>query len=296
MSSIRPSGDARRRIWIAAASVSGIVVATTAVGAVVLSEDGAERVRRSPAGSSTQAAVKARSTLPDVKWELSWHDEFNGRGRPSKHWSSVRGGGTNGWSHRALQYYTAGSALQDGEGNLVITARKAGASSTARCWYGRCKYFSGRIQTEGKFHQTYGRFAVRAKLPTGKGIWPAFWMQRETSPYGEIDVVETVGSKPNLVQGYAHAQRRMGGGQRKLAQSLSAGYHVFGVDWTPDRIVWWVDGHAYAQLKAYRGWPFDKPFFLILNVQVGGEWPGAPNARTPFPARMAVDWVRVYRG
>ncbi len=88
----------------------------------------------------------------------------------------------------------------------------------------------------------------------------------------------------------------MGGGQLKLPQSVSAGYHVFGVDWTPDRIVWWVDGQPYAQLKAYRGWPFDKPFFLIINVQVGGNWPGSPNARTAFPARLAVDWVRVYRG
>lgn len=291
MSSPRPSdGGARRRIWIAAGSVSGIVVATTAVGAVALHGDGPD-----PARQSAVAGRLAEITLPEVSWKLSWHDEFNGRGRPAKHWSPLHGGGDQGWSHRSLQYYTDDSVVQDGKGNLVITAREAGASSTARCWYGKCRYLSGRIQTKGKVHQAYGRFAVRARIPTGKGVWPAFWLQSETRPYGEIDVVEIMGSKPNLVQGFAHAKRKMGGGELRLARSLSAEYHVYGVDWTPDRIVWWVDGKAYAQLKAYRGWPFDKPFFLIINVAVGGGWPGSPNAQTVFPAPLAVDWVRVYR-
>lgn len=294
-SSIRPSSGARRRIWVAAASVSGIVVATTAVTAVVLGDDRVTAERQKGLTASIPATAGVQLTLPKVKWKLSWHDEFNGRGRPSKYWSPVLGGGTNGWSHRALHYYTADSVRQDGKGNLVVTARKVGAYSAAQCWYGKCRYISGRVQTKGAFHQAYGRFAVRARLPDGQGIWPAFWLQSESLPYGEIDVIETVGSKPNLVQGYAHAKRNMGGGQFRLEQPLSAGYHVYGVDWTPREIVWWVDDRPYARLKAYRGWPFNKPFFLIINVQVGGNWPGRPNAQTPFPARMAVDWARVYR-
>ncbi|WP_067482139.1 glycoside hydrolase family 16 protein [Actinomadura hibisca] len=293
----RPTSQSRRRIWIAAGSVSGIIAATTVVGIVVLDNDAPERVSSTGAKADTltPAAAKPNFTLPKARWKLSWHDEFNGRGKPSKAWTPLLGNGTNGWTHRALHYYQAGNVQQNGKGQLVISANKAGAGSNLKCWYGKCKYTSARVQTKGKFHQTYGRFAVRAKLPTGQGVWPAFWMQRTNRPYGEIDVVETIGSKPNLVQGYAHAHRKVGGGQVKLAKPLSAGYHTYGVDWTPHRVVWWVDGRPYAQMKAYRGWTFNAPFYLILNVQVGGNWPKSPNAQTRFPAQMAVDWVRVYK-
>ncbi|MQY02887.1 glycoside hydrolase family 16 protein [Actinomadura macrotermitis] len=292
---VRPPASARRRNWIAAASVGGIVVTTTALGAFALGDEAPEPAR-STGSAQEAAAAQAKITLPKVKWKRSWSDEFNGRGKPSKAWTPVLGNGTNGWSHKALHYYQAGNSYQDGRGNLVITAAKTSSSAKLNCWYGRCRYVSGRVQTKGKFHQTYGRFAVRAKLPTGKGIWPAFWMQREGGAYGEIDVVETVGSKPRLVQGFAHAQRRVGGGGVTLAKPLSAGYHVYGVDWTPHRVVWWVDGRPYAQMKAYRNWPFNKPFYLILNIQVGGTWPGSPDKTTRFPARMQIDWVRTYRG
>lgn len=296
---VGPSGKGRRRIWIAAASVGGIVVATTAVGAVQLSgkaEPSAAGSRAvAPAAGNAPAAQAARITLPRVKWKVSWHDEFRGRGKPAKWWRPVTGNGTNGWSHKALHYYRAGNAAQDGKGRLFITAAKTGPKDKLRCWNGKCKYTSARIQTSGTFKQAYGRFAIRAKLPTGKGVWPAFWMQRAAKPYGEIDVVETIGSKPNLVQGYAHQTRRVGGGTTLLRRSLAAGYHTYGVDWTPSRVVWWVDGHPYAQLKRYKGWVFNSPFYLILNIQVGGQWPGTPNSATRFPARMAVDWVRVYK-
>jgi beta-glucanase (GH16 family) len=295
---VRPSAKGRRRVWIAAASVGGIVVATTAVGAVELNGKGpgAPTGTKAAAPAAANAAAQAaKLTLPKVKWKVSWHDEFRGRGKPSKYWSPVTGNGTNGWSHHALHYYRAGNAYQNGKGALVISAAKTGPKDRLRCWNGKCKYTSARIQTSGKFQQAYGRFAVRAKLPTGKGVWPAFWMQRASRPYGEIDVVETIGSKPNLVQGYAHQTRRVGGGTYALRRPLSAGFHTYGVDWTPHRVVWWVDGHPYAQLKRYKGWVFNKPFYLILNIQVGGSWPGTPTKATRFPARMQVDWVRVFR-
>ncbi|GAA1544855.1 hypothetical protein GCM10009678_29380 [Actinomadura kijaniata] len=282
----------RRRIWIAAGSVSGIIAATTMVAAVGLGGQEPRKTRNT--GISGKAAAP-RITLPKVDWKLSWRDEFNGRGKPSAAWTALTGNGVRGWGHQARQYYVPEASRQNGRGQLVIAARKTPASSKLKCWNGRCGYTSGRIQTIGKFEQRYGRFAVRAKLPTGSGMWPAFWMQKRGKPYGEIDVVEISGKYPKLVQGFAHANRRVGAGHLKLRKPVSAEYHTYGVDWTPWRIVWWMDGKPYAQMKAYKGWPFDKPFYLILNLQVGNNWPGKPDRTTRFPAYMSVDWVRVYR-
>ncbi|GAA2576233.1 glycoside hydrolase family 16 protein [Actinomadura fulvescens] len=241
------------------------------------------------------AAGKPKITLPKVKWKRTWSDEFNGRGRPTAKWRAAIGNGKKGWTHRALQYYRWENASLTGKGQLVISANKEPRSTKLKCWYGPCKYTSARLQTNGKFAQRYGRFAIRAKLPTGQGMWPAFWMQR-SAPYGEIDVIETIGKYPKLAQGWAHdGRKRRGGGKLQMRQPLSAGFHTYGVDWTPWRIVWWVDGKPYAQMKRYKGWPFDKAHYLILSLQVGGNWPGSPSAKTRFPQRMQVDWVRAYR-
>lgn len=264
------------------------------------------RTRSDRTGKNGQAATATETeeaTSPNVakvagtsKWKRVWSDEFTGTGLPDKtKWTPVLGGGKNGWSHKSLHYYTAESNRLNGKGQLVISAAKVGSSAGLTCWYGPCKYTSGRVQTSIHFSQTYGRFAVRMKLPGGKGIWPAFWMQSLAKPYGEIDVAETIGSKPNLVQGFAHGTKRVAKGSVDMKHSLATRYHIYGVDWSPKGIVWWVDGKPYLKMKSYRKWPFDHPFQLILNVQVGGEWPGSPDATVKFPARMTVDWVRVYR-
>lgn len=294
----RPSRAMRRRLRVAAASVFGIVVVATMVAATQLhatKEPQSASAQRDASGRRDAAAAVPGIRFPRVKWSLRWSDEFSGRGLSAK-WTPVSGNGTNGWSHRALQYYRSANVAQDGLGHLVITAAKAGRSTGLTCWNGPCEYTSGRIETRETFSQRYGRMAARIKLPDGKGIWPAFWTRsRYLSSGGEIDIVEPIGSKPNLVQGFTHGKGHKGIASLKLAQPFSADYHVYGVDWTPQGIVWWMDGKPYGQFQ-YSGYQLDQPHWIILDVQVGGNYPKPPNATTRFPARMEVDWVRVYRG
>ncbi|GAA3227953.1 glycoside hydrolase family 16 protein [Actinocorallia longicatena] len=234
-----------------------------------------------------------------INWKLAWREEFNGAGAPDPaRWNVAVGNGINGYGHKALQYYDRASAVQDGKGSLVLTARPRKNGQT--CWYGPCAYTSGRIDSKGKISYGYGRYTARMRTPTGVGLWPAFWLQTVATTeaaYSEIDVLETIGNEPNRVQGFAHTLKgRVGKGELWLDEPLSAGYHVYGADWTPTEITWTLDGRPYAQLKRYKAWPFTTPMFLILNLQVGGEWPGKPDAATRFPARMHVDWIRIYKG
>ncbi|GAA3228004.1 glycoside hydrolase family 16 protein [Actinocorallia longicatena] len=231
-------------------------------------------------------------------WKLAWHQEFNGKGLPSaKIWNVHNGNGVNGYGHKALQWYTAKNVLQNGKGQLELIARKQANGET--CWYGKCAYTSGRIDTRGLAAGGYGRYSMRAKLPTGNGLWPAFWLQttdKKPANYGEIDVVETIGNEPRRVQGFAHdSRKRVGAASKLLGKPLSSAYHVYSVDWTTTGITWSVDGRVYGRMKKYKGWTFNKRFFLILNLQVGGEWPGAPTPNVKFPKRMTVDWIRLYK-
>lgn len=288
----RPTRSMRRRLRIAAASVFGIVVVATTVAATQLRST--EEPQSAGPQKTMAAAAEPVIPLPPVKWSLRWSDEFTGRGLSPK-WAPISGNGTNGWSHRALQYYQSANVRQDGLGHLVITAAKTGPTTTLSCWNGPCKYTSGRIESRERFSQRYGRMAARIKMPAGKGIWPAFWTRSTSSSGGEIDIVEPIGSKPNLVQGFTHGKGHKGIASLKLPKPFSADYHVYGVDWTPQGFVWWMDGKPYGQFR-YSGYQLDQPHWIILNVQVGGNYPKPPNATTRFPARMEVDWVRVYRG
>lgn len=288
---VRPPRAMRRRLRVAAASVVGIVAVTTAGVAVRL---GSAKEQQAAAGQNVVAATPAPAAkLPRATWSLTWSDEFNGQGLPAK-WTPAQGNGTNGWSHRALQYYRPANVRQDGQGHLVITAAKT-AAATLACWNGPCRYTSGRLDSDARFSLRYGRIAARIRFPGGKGIWPAFWTRSRTGSGGEIDIVEPTGRKPNLVQGFTHGNGRKGIASLRLPTPFSAGFHVYGVDWTPRGIVWWMDGKAYGEFK-YSGYRLDQPHWLILNLQVGGNYPKSPNATTHFPARMVVDWVRVYRG
>ncbi|WP_254631557.1 family 16 glycosylhydrolase [Curtobacterium sp. Csp1] len=172
-------------------------------------------------------------------------------------------------------------------------------------------FTSARLKTEGTFTAQYGRVEARIKIPRGQGIWPAFWMlgadigQVGWPACGEIDVMENVGYEPTIVHATVHGPGYSGANGLSAACTNPTGaafaddFHVFGVDWRPDSITWLVDGVERGTVtRAAVGtnpWVFDKPFFVVLNVAVGGTWPGSPDATTRFPQQMLVDWVRVWQ-
>ncbi|WP_328965404.1 family 16 glycosylhydrolase [Streptomyces virginiae] len=240
----------------------------------------------------------------------TWSDEFDGaagRAPDAAKWTLETGG--SGFGNHELQYYTnsTSNAALDGQGNLVITARK-NTDAGLGCWYGQCQYTSARLNTAKTFTQAYGRFEARIKIPRGQGIWPAFWMLGNDlgsvgwPNSGEIDIMENIGREPNTVHGTVHGPGYSGAGGLGAAYNLPGGrafaddFHVFAVDWSPNSLVWSVDGTTYKTLTpADTGgnkWVFDHPFFVILNLAVGGDWPGSPDASTSFPQTMTVDYVR----
>jgi len=246
-------------------------------------------------------------------WTLKWSDEFNGaEGSPvdAAKWAFDIGG--SGWGNNELEYYTSSTrnASMDGNGNLVITAINETLPKKNKCWYGRCQYSSARIRTVGKF-KAYGRFEARIKMPFGQGIWPAFWMLGKNinkvgwPNCGEIDIMENIGREPATVHGTIHGPGYSGSNAIGAAYDLPARafadeFHVFAIEWEPGAIRWYVDGNLYqtrtqADLPAGAAWVFDHRFFMLLNVAVGGNWPGNPDATTVFPQRMYVDYVRVYQ-
>jgi beta-glucanase (GH16 family) len=242
---------------------------------------------------------------------ITWADEFNGpagTGPDPAKWKHDIGG--HGWGNNELQYYTnsTSNAAHDGQGNMVITARRENPGGY-QCHYGTCQYTSARLLTADKFAQAYGRFEARIKVPRGQGLWPAFWMlgndigQVGWPNSGEIDVMENIGREPGNLYGTIHGPGYSGGGGLTSRYTLPNGqafadaFHTFAVDWQPDSITWYVDGIQYgrktpADLGGNR-WVFDHPFFMILNLAVGGYWPGDPDASTPFPNTLVIDYVRV---
>ncbi len=237
--------------------------------------------------------------------KLLWHDEFSGpkgsRPDPSK-WTYDLGG--NGWGNKELETYTnrPANAFLDGDGHLIIRAIKRADG----------KFTSARLKTQGRFAFTYGRAEARMKLPRGQGMWPAFWMLGDDiktvnwPACGEIDIMESLGREPAIVHGTVHGPGYSGKGgisaQYTLpgAPALADEFHLYAVDWTPGRIQFSIDGHVYATvtpalLPQGTKWVYNHPFFLLLNLAVGGAWPGNPDATTTFPQDLTVDYVRVYR-
>ncbi|MGQ0713763.1 MAG: glycoside hydrolase family 16 protein [Gemmatimonadaceae bacterium] len=263
--------------------------------------------------SATRTVPPPGGGGPTPEWTLAWSDEFDGpAGAPvdATKWVAETGG--HGWGNQERQYYTAGAdnAALDGAGHLVITARAEPADTPYRCWYGACRYTSARLKTKGVYERTYGRFEARIRVPRGQGIWPAFWMLGSNidtvgwPQCGEIDVMENIGREPNVVHGTVHGPGYSGGsgigGSYTLGSAAFADdFHVFAVEWMAREIRWFVDGKLYrrttpAELPSGADWVFDHPFFLLLNVAVGGAWPGDPDFSTVFPQQMLVDYVRVY--
>jgi beta-glucanase (GH16 family) len=254
------------------------------------------------AGSEVQPAVSAAAA--------TFTDDFNGSAG-----SAVDGGkwqyetGDNVNNHE-LQWYTSGTnnAAMDGQGHLVITAKRENPGGNT-CWYGACQYTSARLSTAGRHTQAYGHFESRMKLPRGQGMWPAFWMLGDNigsvgwPNSGELDIMENVGFEPGTVHGTLHGPGYSGSGGVGAGytlpggQAFADGFHTFAVDWAPNSVTFSVDGNVYGTRTpadiAGRQWVFDHPFYIIVNLAVGGYWPGNPDGSTSFPQQLVVDYVHV---
>ncbi len=258
-------------------------------------------------GSGTGRSV----ALTDQRtgWALVWNDEFDaadGSTPDASKWTFETGG--KGFGNQELEYYTRQNA-EIRNGNLVITARKenyTGPDHVTR------EYTSARLNTFKKFAQAYGRLEARIKIPYGQGMWPAFWMLGDDISKigwpgcGEIDIMENIGREPSIIHGTIHGPEYSGAkgigspfafpDHRRFAND----YHVYAVEWSPKEIKFYVDDNRYAtrtpaNLPPGTKWVYDHPFFIILNLAVGGSWPGNPDATTSLPQEMLVDYVRVYK-
>jgi beta-glucanase (GH16 family) len=249
------------------------------------------------------------STGSSAGWPLVWSDEFDGASgtvaEPTR-WLMQTGG--DGWGNNELEYYTdrAVNASHNGQGLLAITARAetyTGSDATTR------SYTSARLNTSGgRLEQTYGKFTGRMKIPRGQGIWPALWMLGTNISTvgwplcGEIDIMENVGHRPNTLVFSLHGPNYNSGqainGEHTFPAPIADDFHVFTVEWEPSEIRWFVDDVMYQKRTPAdfggRLWVFDHPFFVLMNVAVGGNWPGSPDSTTVFPQSMLVDYVRVY--
>ncbi|MFI9504061.1 family 16 glycosylhydrolase [Nocardia sp. NPDC052566] len=262
---------------------------------------------------ASETAAAEQDSRP-TQWKLVWSDEFTGRAgeRPDPgKWVYDRGGEPQ-WGNAEWQYYTdrPENVSLDGQGHLAITARRERLPGMTPCPHGPCDITSGRITTRDKLSRAYGRYEASMKIPDGKGLWPAFWMmgadidQHPWPANGEIDVMETVGDDPGLVHGSAHGPGFVDPGftdsyQLPDGQRLADAFHTYAVEWSPHRIDWLLDDTRYFslskdQLTADQKWVFDHRFYLLLNLAVGGGWPGPPDQSTRFPAELLVDYVRVY--
>ncbi|RZJ39908.1 MAG: glycoside hydrolase family 16 protein [Chryseobacterium sp.] len=258
--------------------------------------------------SAINCEQESVQTLPERNWELTWSDEFNGNSGASpdaSKWSYDIGTGNGGWGNQELEYYTnrPENISMDGNGNLIITAKKESYNGSA--------FTSARIKTKGLFDQQYGRFEARLKTPYGPGLWPAFWMlgaNMDQVPWpqcGEIDIMELRGQEPHIINGTLHGPGYSGGAAITKMHGLQNGrfdtdFHIFAVEWDADKVDFFVDDYLYQRLTKEEvekkgQWVYNTPFFMILNVAVGGNYVGFPVDGTPFPQKMTVDYVRVYK-
>lgn len=230
--------------------------------------------------------------------ELVWQDEFSGTSLNSEFWGYDLGNGCSvgicGWGNNELETYTSNEANVKLENDrLVITAINTGGS-----------YTSARIKTQNKIKPRYGRIDVRAKLPKGQGIWPAIWMLGDNittinwPACGEIDIMELVGHEPAKTHGTVHFDQggyKSSTGSTSLANGdFSDSFHVFSIVWEQNKITWYVDNQSFKTFNHTES-EFNQSFFFIMNVAVGGNWPGSPNETTVFPQRMEVDYIRVFQ-
>ncbi|TYP79167.1 RICIN domain-containing protein [Paenibacillus methanolicus] len=237
-------------------------------------------------------------TKANAAYNLAWSDEFNGTSIDQNNWSFEIGNGSGGWGNNELEYYTNRPENARVEsGNLVIEARKEN--------YGGMGYTSARLKSQGKKSFKYGRIEARIKMPKGQGLWPAFWTLGSDigtvgwPKSGEIDIMEHVNNENNT-HGYIHwdvnGHAQYGGASHAVDVTQ---YHVYSVEWTSSAIKWFIDGVQFKEANIANNVnsteEFHKDHFLLLNMAVGGNWPGSPDGATAFPAKMYVDYVRVYQ-
>ena len=237
-------------------------------------------------------------------YQLVWSDEFDGTELDSAKWGYQIGNGSNGWGNNEREYYRAENAVVK-DGYLTIIAKKES--------YNGFDYTSARIRTIHKGDWKYGKIEMRAKLPLGKGIWPAFWMMPTSSVYGgwaasgEIDIMEYLGHDTTTVYGTLHYggawpnNVHTGSSYKISGKGFNSDFHIFTLIWEEGKMQWLVDGKLYqTQTSWYTSGaafpaPFDQDFHIILNLAVGGNWPGYPDATTQFPQEYTIDYVRVYQ-
>jgi beta-glucanase (GH16 family) len=267
-------------------------------------------------GGDVEADAGADPDDPDVPpdppscvdgYRLVWADEFDGPSIDASHWEHEVNG--TGGGNNELQYYTdrsENSRIEDGV--LILEARQESYTGPD----GTRQYTSARLRTYQHADFLYGRVEARIKLPQGQGLWPAFWMLPTDWVYGgwaasgEIDIMELLGQDPSRVYGTLHYggawpnNTHTGSDYVLPSGSFADDFHVFAIEWEESEFRWYVDGNLYetqndwySDAAAYPA-PFDQRFHILLNVAVGGNWPGAPNGSTTFPQRMSVDWVRVH--
>jgi len=260
--------------------------------------------------TSTYAVLAQETPRPQKGWKLVWQDEFNGKRLDTSKWNILL---REQSKHNELQYYLPDEVYVE-NGMLHLRSRVRS--------YGSMKYTSGRLDTRGKFAPIYGRFEIRAKLPGGKGLWPAHWLYpqnrnwqmeylmsqavaegkerlipEERPWYSEIDIMEYLGHEPNILYGTLHystfdGQKKSSSGKWIGEVDYSKAFHIYALEWEPDSIRWYIDGHLMHATTA--GIPHT-PHYLILNTAVGGAWPGNPDSTTTFPQYHDIDYVRVYQ-
>jgi len=270
----------------------------TGTGTATIRNDD-EQVNFPPEGYTTPTSYDG--------WEMTWADEFDGETVNRDDWTFEIGDGCPdicGWGNNELEWYTdRPENVRIEDGMLIIEARNDN-------WEGH-PYTSTRMKTQDKQTFQFGRIDIRAKLPKGQGIWPALWMLGNDIPdvgwpaCGEIDIMEIVGHEPDILHGTAHwgsdfSQHKFRGDSYELSEGdFSDNFHVFSIAWYNNVIYWYVDDILYYQItsKDMQGqpYPFNDQFFLLFNVAVGGNWPGAPDETTVFPQQMVVDYVRVFQ-
>ena len=262
-----------------------------------------------PEPTSTPAPTPSSTPEPSptpvwerTGWEIVWHDEFDGTELNRENWTFDIGG--NGWGNQEWQAYTdqpRNVRLEDGM--LVIEAREEPEFVRGR------SYSSARIKTQGLHAWQYGRIEARIKLPYGQGIWPAFWMLGEDlntkgwPAAGEIDIMEFIGREPDHIYATVHAPGYSGGDGvganiSVAPETLRNDFHIYAIEWEENEIRWYFDDQQYFKLTPEDvpdPWIFEHPFFIILNLAVGGRWPGYPDDTTVFPQYLVVDYVRVYQ-
>jgi beta-glucanase (GH16 family) len=246
--------------------------------------------------------VIAPAANAQTTWNLVWSDEFNASSLNTSNWTLETGGG--GWGNAEREYYTNGQNLIFNGSTMTIQGRKENPAGY-QCWYGTCTHTSSRMKTAGKREFKYGRIEARLAIPTGQGLWPAFWTLGANigsvgwPRSGEIDIMEHINNETQTHgvihwDNNGHAQY---GGVR--ANSSVSSFHTYSVEWDSSSIRWYMDGGNFLTaniLNNINGTEeFHAPHFILLNLAIGGAWPGDPNSTTTFPANYQIDYVRVYQ-